>query len=61
MDIAYRFSDGDESVKADQDYVENRGSAHQVVHHQPEFAQALPKLPFACQNVRDVQRNAKPT
>lgn len=55
----YRLGDGDESVEADQDDVEDRGSAHQVVHHQPQLAQAPAEPPLARQHVGDVEGDAE--
>lgn len=60
-DVPYRLCHRDESVKTDQNNVEDGSAADQVIGHQPELAQALSKLPLACQDVRDVQRDAKST
>lgn len=55
----YRLGDGDEPVEADKDDVEDRGGAHQVVHHQPQLAQAPAEPPLARQHVGDVERDAE--
>lgn len=55
----YRLGDRDEPVEADKDDVEDGGGAHQVVHHQPQLAQAPAEPPLAREHVGDVERDAE--
>ena len=53
--------DGEESVVADEDDVEDRGSTQQVVHEEPQLTESSAQHPAACQDVGDVYRDAEGT
>lgn len=53
--------DGEEPVIADEDYVEDRGSAEQVVHEEPQLTETSAQHPAACQVVGDVYRDTECT
>lgn len=51
--------DWQKAVVADEDDVEDRGRAKQVVHDQPQFTQSSAQCPPACEDVGDVDRDAE--
>lgn len=50
----YSSGDRQESVVADQNYVEDGGSTEQIVHHEPQLAESTAQHPSACQDVGHV-------
>lgn len=53
--------DWQKTVVADENDVEDRRRAEQVVHDQPQLAQTTAQRPPACEDVGDVDRDAERT
>ena len=57
--VAHRSGDGKKAIIADQNDVEDRGSAEEVVHNQPQFTEPSTQHPFARQYVGHVHWNTE--
>lgn len=61
MCSTYRSGDWEEAIVADEDDAEDGCWTKQVVHDQPEFAEPSTQRPPPCEDVGDVDRDAKCT
>lgn len=55
----HRPGDRQEAIIADEDDVEDRSCAEEIIHHQPQLAQSTAQHPLPSEDVRDVHRNAE--